>query len=145
MTIVNSVIAQVTNVLGETLPVTHTFEDGSYSCPHCDYPIVIGSSNWIVGSCNNPVCSANPSTRAETVIRQRERAAQQERAKANAKSREESIRLTMAARAADHKQWEQEQIAEARRKGCCLRCLFAPGWKRVKFIKHRTTCPKERT
>ena len=36
----------------------------------------------------------------------------------------------------------QDAVAEAKRRGACLACLFGPGG-RPKFVRHREPCPKE--
>jgi hypothetical protein len=49
----------ITTILGDTKEVTESFEDGSYTCPFCNYPTK--------ENCNNPACEASPHWTVETL------------------------------------------------------------------------------
>ena len=128
----------ITTVLGDSREAKRTYPDGSFDCPYCTYPIIAP-----VTQCSNPWCEAHPKLSAEALIAIRADKA----AHAAEVSRWEAmnrIRIAAAAQRAEaHRQWEREQVAEAKRRGACLRCLFQSGWERVKFIRHRGRCPKQ--
>jgi len=135
--------SNVIDVLGRSRLVRDTYPDGSFTCPFCDAAVIAPAER-----CENPGCSAstyaiaNPAC-AETF---REKIAAEERRQAEEAERRLNHERAMTRITEDnarHEAWRQEQIAEANRRGACLRCLFAPGWERVKFIRHRGgVCPK---
>lgn len=129
----------VYTVLGDSKEVTRTWPDGSFECPWCMYPVPFPER-----TCRNPWCQAHPGWGKETLRKHR---AEVERKAREEKDREAHLKAVKEAyreRAHLHLEWEQAQIAECSRRGTCRRCLFQPGWERVKFIKHKGTCPKER-
>jgi hypothetical protein len=44
----------ITTAEGISKPVTTTYDDGAYLCPHCDYPVM---ADHVV--CRNPGCDTN--------------------------------------------------------------------------------------
>lgn len=131
------VCTSVGTVLGDSRPVTRHWADGSAQCPFCTSPIIYPKT-----SCENPWCDAHPSwTPAALATRREEQEAKERQTRRDEETRR-SVREAARIRAEEHKKWEQEQIVECRRRGACERCLFQPGWERVKFIKHRGACPK---
>ena len=54
----------VTSVLGETRDVGQVWSGGAYACPFCTHPVT-------GDACDNPACSANPSTTVATALERR--------------------------------------------------------------------------
>jgi len=131
------------DVLGREREIAQTFPDGSFTCPFCAAAVITPAER-----CKNPGCPAstyaiaNPAC-AETF---REKIAAEARRQAEERERRLNHERAMTRITEDnarHEAWRAEQIAEATRRGACLRCLFAPGWERVKFVRHRGgVCPK---
>lgn len=132
--------AKITDCLGRTRSPDRVWPDGSYNCPFCSYAVAKDTA------CGNPACFARggelgpyPASVAREVLADLEKQAEE-------KNRQEDLerwRKDYAAqRAAEETAWREQQIAEARRRGACLRCLFQAGHRRVKFIRHKTACPK---
>mgnify|MGYP001608748924 CR=1 FL=1 len=126
----------ISTVTGESREAIRTYPDGSVDCPFCTYPIITPST------CQNPWCDANSSWTPDALIaRQTKRREEAERITQETTLRK-SVARAAKERHAEHQAWEVAQIAEARRRGACLHCLFAPGWERVRFVVHRQGCPK---
>jgi hypothetical protein len=66
-------LSEVSNVLGETRPVTTVFGDGSVNCPFCSHPIITPKI-----ACENPWCEAHPSMPPAEVVKRRADAAAKE-------------------------------------------------------------------
>lgn len=123
-------------VLGEERDAIRTYGDGSVDCPFCCTPQP--------GPCENPYCDANPSWGVDALLaHQEKRAAEVSWWEADKRIRRVGLESSRN-RAAEHEAWRERQLAEASRRGACLRCLFQAGWERVKFIRHRGECPKSR-
>ena len=132
-------LTEVTTVLGDSLPVTRSWEDGSVECSWCHHPI--GPE---LAACPNPWCDANPAWSAERLAARRAEEKEKRWEREEENRRAESVRAYFEASQAAHERWRERQTEEARRRGACLRCLFQPGWERVKFVRHRKGCPKEK-
>ena len=134
-------IRTVSTVLGDIKPVTRTYGDGSIDCPWCSSAIIAPKT-----TCDNPGCDAYPGWAPEALRTRREKqAAELAERERDAKTRA-SVAEASRERAAEHRAWETAQvakIAEAGKRGACLRCLFQSGWERAKFIKHRAECPRK--
>lgn len=133
-------VPTVTTVLLDTRPATHFYGNGDYDCPFCTNAILRTEGQ---STCQNPFCDANclwepaklQAARDKRAVEQRER-----------EDRHRTINYRIQQAEADrerHEEWRKFQVAEAKRRGACLNCLFQSGWERVKFIKHRNLCPKE--
>ena len=129
----------VTDVLGNQRLIERVYGDGSFDCPFCAYPVMTPGT-----TCNNPWCPAHPDcppAEAKAIYAKREKAVADE-----ARRKAEHARTMQ--RIAEEKQareeFRQAAYAEARERGSCLRCLFDP-YGRVKHIKHRGPCPKEKS
>jgi hypothetical protein len=134
-------LTEVRTVLGDARPVAHTYGDGSVTCPYCTYPIGPDQT-----SCPHPYCDANPHYSPARLSEVRaERQAKQEREERERRDRE-WVAAFAKQRADEHRQRNADALAECRARGCCELCLFAPGWERYKFVKHRdpSKCPKRR-
>lgn len=66
---------------GDSLPVTQVYEDGSYLCPYCNYPVMPTAL-----ACENPGCYANPSMTAEFITKRRAETLEAEQAAAQRRS-----------------------------------------------------------
>ncbi len=131
----------VTTVLGDSRAATDFAADGDFMCPYCTSPIFRSRGQK---ACENPACDANPGYTPETLTRVRAKREAEEKERAEWR-RNHTLAMERIQRENDARRaWEQEQVAEARKRGACLRCLFQPGYQCVKFIKHRGLCPKER-
>lgn len=130
-------LTTVTTVLGDSRPVTRTYGDGSVDCPWCSSPILVGLTE-----CQNPACWAYPSWKPEALREHMAKVELQKAREARDEANRRAVHAAYVSRQAEHEVWEAEQIAEAKRRGACLRCLFQAGWERVKFVKHRKPCPK---
>lgn len=127
----------VTNVLGEALPATHFYGDGSYDCPHCGYAVRADTGFSLRE--HNPWCFAHPEYPLEKAV--------QERAKQQAKQQEEAQhrknhQWTMERIERQRKQQAEEQAAKvqaARQRGVCITCLVRSNFR--KEVKHRKGCP----
>lgn len=133
----------VVSVLGESRPVTYTWESGEWQCPFCTTPNPVAE-----GGCRNPWCDANPHMPVE-------RARERQSAKQARETEEERRRQTVewsrgyreerARELAEHIARSTEQ---ARERGACTdrRCLF-PKYKgqivqeQPRFVRHRKACP----
>mgnify|MGYP001576804977 FL=1 len=126
-----------TNCLDEVRPVRRFYSAGEWDCPFC--------SNWSTGpTCRNPYCYAYPGFPAEMARRRNAEVAARRKEEEDRRRNHEWAMQRSREDNERHTAWEQEQIAEAMRRGACVRCLFQPGWERVKFTRHRKPCPKER-
>src|SRR5882724_10820358 len=89
MATILAITYHVRTVLGDTRPVRRWYGDGSANCPYCGYALSAGRGEIRDGACHNPWCDANPSytaerltaVRAERAAREREQAAEAERAR----------------------------------------------------------------
>lgn len=147
--------SSVTDVLGRTRTVAHTWPDGSWECPFCGYGFdpkrglckgtaagyrtACGDGNH----CQNPACFANPHYPVE---RAREELAAAERRKTEDETRKRNREAAMR-RATQDKQARDQRASEIRveaeRQGACVRCALKDAPYRVKYIKHRVRCPLE--
>lgn len=133
-------IEQLTNVLGETRPVTRRYEDGSFDCPFCPYAVIVPAT-----TCTNPWCTACPTMPVEAARKIEADHAAKLKAEADAKALRESIARTHALQAAERAKAKREAEAEAARRGACLACLWPRGeFSKPKFIVHRGRCPKSK-
>jgi len=130
---------RITTVLGDAREATRTYPDGSVDCPWCGSAIVFPSTE-----CRNPWCDGYPGWTPGALM-ERRRLVQEEKAwlEREARNREWSAKYARERRDA-HETWIAETYAEARRRGACVPCCFAPGWERSKYVVHRGLCPKER-
>ena len=133
----------VRDILGEERPVVHQWPN-DYECPFCHAPVQKASRG-----CGNPGCTARVDERTGLLDYPRERAERDAAARA-ARLSEEADRLANLEwsrqyheeRRAERAAHEAEQIAIAKTKGACLRCLFKNGeFRPPTFIKHRGVCP----
>lgn len=110
---------EITNVLGESLPVTRYYPDGSYVCPHCSYSVLDDDL-----ADHNPACFANPGMSTVEAQRRRDREAEMLRDEEwNKTQREERTARLIA-------------VQEV---GYCLRC-FINSSGRTK-VRHRKPWP----
>lgn len=126
----------VTTILGESRTPKFIYPDGSFECPFCFCAVIHPKT-----TCDNPACDANPYWTPDGLrarIAKREALAQEETKR---KQNHESAMARIRQDRAEEEAWRNEQIAKCKEGGYCEYCLFQPGYKRVKFIKHRTTCP----
>lgn len=135
----------VHTVLGDERPATRTYEDGSIDCPYCSNAIAVGrdDQHLSAGTCPNPWCDASPVWNPDALQARRDKLAQQ---RLDAERRQRDHQAAMARIAEDQREyfaWQQAQMEEARRRGCCLRCLFTRGYRQARFVRHRKACPKE--
>jgi len=127
----------VTDCLGRTRTPDKVYADGSYNCPFCSYAVAPGAS------CGNPACFSRPGFPPETARRwlaeaDARQAAEEARRQAHAA---DMARARLAAER--RRQAHAAAVAEAQARGCCPHCAV-DRYGRVKFIKHRKTCPLER-
>lgn len=129
----------VSTVLGDSRPATRFAANGDYFCPFCTNPVWRSKGE---NTCQNPGCDAFPMWDLEKLKIHR---AHREKLEAEQTERQRThewgmqrIRDEQEAR----RKFRAEKIAEAIQRGTCLNCLFYN--YRVKFIKHRGPCPKER-
>jgi len=120
--------------LGDSRPVTRTYGDGSVDCPYCANPILFPGKD-----CRNPACDTNCGK--ETLRARRAKQAERIAALEAIKRQAAAIREGDEQRELAHENWREAQINEALERGACLRCLFQPGYKRVRFVRHRGDCP----
>ena len=156
--------SHVTDVLGKTLPVTHTWPDGSWECPHCctayspkqgpcrgraiGYRTDCASDALPIEQrgvhCQNPACFANPHYPVEDA---RVRLAEHARREAEDAARQRNHESAMK-RIAEGKIARDVRLAEIRaeaiERGCCVRCALKDAPYRVKYVKHRVKCPLEK-
>lgn len=126
---------EITDILGATRPVLHTWPDGSHECPFCGYAAR--------GQCENPACSAckwaTPANRhhfEEKAREQATRAAEEAQRKRNHEIAMRRIEEDRQARlAAVRELSEQVRIA-----GGCWECSY----RRGKVLRHRGECPRKR-
>jgi hypothetical protein len=144
----------ITDCLGREREVTRTWPDGSYNCPFCDYAVPAAGLEFDHGvkdlvpvhvGCQNPACFARvnppyPADRAREDLRCHEAQLAEE---VRRKREVEWVRQAQKQRTEEHAVWQASQRAECVTRGCCLNCLFQPGWQRVKFVKHRKVCPRQ--
>ncbi len=152
--------SHVTDVLGKTLPVTHTWPDGSWECPHCctayspkqgpcrgraiGYRTDCASDALPIEQrgvhCQNPACFANPHYPVEDA---RVRLAEHARREAEDAARQRNHESAMK-RIAEGKIARDVRLAEIRaeaiERGCCVRCALKDAPYRVKYVKHRGNC-----
>ncbi len=127
----------ITTVLGDSREVTRYYDNG-FDCPYCNYP-----TQYPKTTCSNPGCEATPGWTVDGLTRVRaERAAEKEKQDRDERNRQWGMKYARE-RADAHTAWVKEQVDYAEKTGACLKCLFQPGWERVKFIHHRKQCPKE--
>ena len=127
----------VTTVLGETREAKHVYDDGSFDCPFCKAPVVTPKTQ-----CENPWCDASPFWSVEGLRARLLRRQMEDERKEHDRKTAEAVAQSVRERINEHAAWENQQIAKAKAGGYCLNCLFLSGWERVKFIRHRTRCPK---
>jgi len=142
----------VRSVLGDSRSADIRPGDGFpwFNCPFCGYAVFVNEPHpehaalgnaSRDGICQTPWCLANPAmpldaarvARGEAILRDMK---DEERAR--------NHRLAMQRIESDRKEAElqrQKTVAEAKRRGACLACLFGPGG-RPKFVRHRGPCPK---
>lgn len=156
--------SHITDVLGKMLPVTRTWPDGSWECPHCctayspkqgpcrgratGYRTDCASAELPVEQrgihCQNPACFANPHYPVEEA---RTRLAEHARRKAEDTARQRNHELAMQ-RIAEGKIAREARLAEIRAeaigRGCCVRCALKDAPYRVKYVKHRVKCPLDK-
>lgn len=129
----------IRTILGEERPATRFYGDGSFDCPWCNAPVITPRT-----TCENPGCESSPywTAAALDAYRAKIRAEEEDRAYRvrSLAAADERLRREKEETAA----WRSDCIVQARAKGACLDCLFQPGWRRVKFIRHRGPCPKGR-
>lgn len=126
----------VTSVLGKRRAVASRWPNGFYTCPFCCYPTT--------GPCGNPACEGNPGRDPADAARAEEEARTEAENRAQAARRTAALAGYAQEAEAREEAWRWAQVEEARRRGACERCLFLPGWQRVRFVRHRGRCPKER-
>jgi hypothetical protein len=129
----------VRDVLGREREPDKTWPDGSYNCPFC-----FAAVHPEARPCPNPACTANP---AFPIERAREAVARAEERAEEAHKRERLAEWTQKYRE-DSRRQALERVAaiqtEAMRRGACVRCALKDAPYRVKYVKHRGTCPLER-
>lgn len=146
---------EVTDVLGRTLPVKHTWPDGSWECPHCGYgyspdrgPCKGRAQGYRTDCgdglhCQDPACFANPHFPAEEA---RKRLAEAERRRAEEQARQRNAEQALK-RAEQERDARAQKLAEVRveaeQRGACVRCALKDAPWRVKYVKHRAKCPLE--
>jgi hypothetical protein len=139
-----SATLEIADCLGRKRAPEKVWPDGSYNCPFC-YGAVMGE--W--KACRNPACFArgdtHPSFPVETAREALAAAEQQVLIKGERAAQLKFSRAYAEERTREDAEWRTEQIAEAKRRGACVSCLFQPGNRRVKFTKHRNGCPKTET
>ncbi len=150
---------EITDVIGRTRPVVHSWPDGSWECPFSHSGVNVrrdlcagpGASGYRGGACGKvhchaPGCVANPHyppdrARADVVEAERreKEEAQRKRDREWAARRAEEDRQTR-----EEQRKEIRQEAEAR--GACVRCALKDAPFRTKFVKHRKpgACPLSR-
>lgn len=129
----------ITTVLGDSRPVQRFYEDGSFDCPWCGSAVVFPKRQ-----CENPACDSCKYWTESALLERREREAARLAEEARRKRDHELTMERIKEEKARRLAWQKEQFAEAEKRGACLHCLFLPGWERVRFVKHRKTCPKMR-
>lgn len=137
---------RVKTVLGDEQEVTRTYGDGSIDCPYCQQPILVGTfdrkAEYV--DCPNGFCDANPNYPPQALAEHRAaraaKTADDARRKRDAEWARERSFQEKAARDAR----EAEELAEARRRGTCVACLWSGPGGKVKYVKHRGPCPKSR-
>ena len=132
------------DVLNRERPITRTYPDGSFDCPFCAAAVITPNPR-----CENPWCPASAAAMANPASAPAFQAKldQEETRQRESSERQRNHTLAMERIVEDHRRhevWRQEQIAEATKRGACLRCLFAPGYQRVKLVRHRGACPRQR-
>lgn len=146
--------AEVVDVLGRVRPVVRTYVGGEWECPFCRYGVdpsrpcpgrLGGYAADCSGAahCQNPACFANvhyPIDRAREDLAAAERREREE-------ARRKRDREAAAQRAEDDRHAREARVEairnEARERGACVRCAMHDTY-RVKFVKHRGPCPRER-
>ena len=126
----------ISTVIGEAREAARTYPDGSVDCPFCFNPIMTPETK-----CQNPWCDASPSWTVDALRTRQAKRQEQATRTAQGAALRQSVAQATNERRAEHQAWESTQIAEAQARGACLRCLFASGWERVRFVKHRQGCP----
>lgn len=128
---------EIVDVLGNRCPITRRYEDGSFDCPHCSYPVLVPAVE-----CGNPWCLAHPDYPVERAREEVERRAadarEREARERNLRLARERIEEERVTRAAAWKEFK----AEVERRGACRRCAarsFERG--KAKMIRHRGPCP----
>ncbi len=128
---------QVRTVLGDTRPIVRWCGDGSADCPYCATAQSIERNEVLDGACRNPACDADPDYPAARLVAVREERAARERERAAELERARWRREYAVERASEHQVWLDATYAEARRRGACLAWVIAPGWERARFLRHR--------
>ena len=134
----------VLDVLGRERVISRVYPDSSFDCPFCTSPVVAPATRD-----SNPWCSASryavSNLGSADAFRVRIAADEARQREADDRARNHAAAMDrLREDHARHQAWEREQVAEARRRGACLRCLFVSGWERVRFTRHRGECPRER-
>jgi len=132
-------VSEIRTVLGDTRPVVRHYEDGSFECPWCCAAVIFPKRE-----CENPACDSSKYWTPERLQERRDREAHRLEDEARRKRDHEAAMQRIAEDKALREIWQKEKVDECIRRGCCLLCLFQPGWDRVKFVKHRKPCPKRR-
>jgi hypothetical protein len=134
----------VRTVLGDERTATRIYGDGSIDCPFCSNAISAERDSTYLqdGTCPNPWCDANPSWQPHALQAHREKR-EREAQEVAARARNHRAAMERISREREEQQeWEAQKIEEAKQRGACLRCLFQPGYRAVKFVRHRKECPK---
>lgn len=129
----------ITDVLGNMLPVTRYYGDGSYDCPHCGYAIRADEG---LGPCRNPWCIANPLVSPESARKILADRATKATDEARRKQDHESAMQRIADWQAKEKEERTAALLAAREKGLCITCLVRSHYR--KEVRHRKACPYAR-
>ncbi len=134
---------EITNVLGETRPVTQLYswnEDSkdyaAYNCPFCCSAV---STQRNVVACENPWCLANPMMPVAEAQKLRDKASTREREEIERKRNHELAMIRIREDNERRIHGYQEFAIRVRAVNGCLRCS---NQYHDKIRKHRAECPK---
>lgn len=124
----------ITTSLGNSREIVR-FSATYYECPFCAVPVA-----WS-DKCKNPICPTTFSPEREQEWMEKEQARVEEKER---RERERSVRAEYETKYRNEQaEWEKLMVEIAKKEGYCLNCLFQGG-RRVKHIRHRKGCTKEK-
>lgn len=127
-----------TDVLGNTLKVSHFYGDGSFDCPHCNNAVRADEG---FGPCRNPWCTANPAMpveSAQAIVNKR--AAQLKEQKDRERNHKWAMERIEQGRI-EREERTRAAHARAQTEGFCWTCHYKSDYR--KEVTHRKACPYE--
>ena len=142
---------RITDVLGNTRPIEHIYENGDWNCPFCMAAVLTPNDEryrqcGVRGCdkihCQNPACHANIHFSVERA-REQEVAAAARRTEEEERARNREWQKNYAEEQRKERETQRNAIInEADRRGACPRhALLGFPYQKPKYVKHRGACP----